>query len=207
MMMCPTGARITRKLTGHVPGVAKALRNPSYKPCGTNTFLRTAPLLTSERPGAKSPVLHRFVGGQFSVEGMIPWSRVRERLERARNYWLATVRPDGQPHVVPVWGVWLDEVLYFDGLPTNRWVRNIAANPAIAVHLESGDDVVIIEGMVEVVTTDEELGARVVAVYAAKYDDPFPEPATRGIFRLRPRTARAWTENWEDATRWHFPER
>ncbi len=164
-------------------------------------------LSTRHEPRASRAFMPPVPSDPESTEGMIPWSRVRERLERAQNYWLATTRPDGRPHVVPVWGAWLDEALYFDGLRTNRWARNIAANPAIAVHLESGDDVVIIEGMVEVVTTDEELGAHIVAVYASKYDDPFPQPATPGIFRLRPRTARAWTENWEDATRWHFPER
>jgi len=171
-------------------------------------------LSTRHKPRASRDILPPVYGVSHSTEGMMPWSRVRERLERAQNYWLATTRPDGRPHVVPVWGAWLDEALYFDGLPTNHWARNLAANPAIAVHLESGDDVVIIEGAVEDLNTDEALGARVVAAYAAKYNEPFPEPTTRGIFRLRPRTARAWTtralrdstENWEDTTRWHFPE-
>ncbi len=73
------------------------------------------------------------------------------------------------------------------------------------MHLESGDDVVIVEGVVEDVTTSPEVGARVVAAWRAKYRRLEPEPDTRGIFRLRPRTVRAWsTSSLEDGTRWRF---
>jgi hypothetical protein len=62
-------------------------------------------------------------------EPLLPWSRVVERLEQAQNYWLATTWPDGRPHVTPLWGVWVDGALYFDGIPTARWARNMAASP------------------------------------------------------------------------------
>ena len=138
---------------------------------------------------------------------MLPWSYAVERLERARNYWLATVRPDGRPHVTPLWGVWVDGALWFDGPPTTRWARNMAANPAVTVHLESGDDVVILEGVAEDVeaVTDADLAARIVAAWDAKYGRLHPEPAIQGIFRLRPRTARAWSSaSLEDGTRFTF---
>ncbi len=128
-----------------------------------------------------------------------------ERLEGARYYWLATARADGRPHVTPVWGVWVDEALYFDGLPTTRWARNLAVNPALSVHLDHGDDVVILEGVVEDLSTDPELGSRIVEAWDTKYRRLHPDPAGRGIFRLRPRTARAWSnELLEDGTRWRF---
>jgi hypothetical protein len=130
-----------------------------------------------------------------------------ERLEQAHNYWLATTRPDGRPHVTPLWGVWVDGALYFDGLPTTRWGRNLTLNPAATVHLESGEDVVIIEGVVEDLVTSAEVGARVVQAWDAKYGQAQPEPAGRGIFRLRPRTARGWsTSSLADGTRWQFDE-
>jgi nitroimidazol reductase NimA-like FMN-containing flavoprotein (pyridoxamine 5'-phosphate oxidase superfamily) len=140
---------------------------------------------------------------------MLPWSHAEERLERAEIYWLATVRPDGRPHVTPIWGVWVGGALYFDGLFNTRWARNIAANPQVAVHLESGVDVVIVEGQVDDLTTDPELGAQVVAAWDAKYGMLHPEPATRGIFRLRPTTARAWSDpsTFADATHWDFSSR
>jgi hypothetical protein len=54
--------------------------------------------------------------------GLLPWSWTVERLAGSRNYWLATVRPDGRPHVRvrPRWAFGLDST-DFTGSPT-RWV-------------------------------------------------------------------------------------
>ncbi|HZU14098.1 MAG TPA: pyridoxamine 5'-phosphate oxidase family protein [Chloroflexota bacterium] len=137
----------------------------------------------------------------------LPWAHAEGRLEAARNYWLATTRPDGRPHVTPVWGVWVDGALYFDGLPTTHWARNLAANPALAVHLDDAEDVVILEGSAEDLTTDKALGDRIVAAWDAKYGRLHPDPAGSGLFRLRPRTARAWSNSsLRDGTRWQFDE-
>ena len=135
---------------------------------------------------------------------LLPWPEVVARLEYAQNYWLATTGPDGRPHVTPIWGVWVDGALYFDGIPTARWARNMAANPAIAVHLESGSEVVVLDGDAEDIelVTDAGLADRIVVTWERKYGGELPKPAERGIFRLRPRTARAWTRFPNDATRW-----
>src|SRR5829696_3476560 len=79
-------------------------------------------------------------------EGLVPWQWAVEQLEVARNYWLATVRADGTPHAMPVWGVWLDGLFYFDTHPQSQKVRNLRAQPRAVVHLESGSEVVILEG-------------------------------------------------------------
>jgi hypothetical protein len=48
-------------------------------------------------------------GVTTSDDGPLDWSHAEERLERARNYWIATTRPDGTPHAAPVWGYgWRD---------------------------------------------------------------------------------------------------
>ena len=39
----------------------------------------------------------------------LPWAWATERLNRARNYWIATTRSDGRPHSRPVWGIWLNK--------------------------------------------------------------------------------------------------
>ncbi|HEY8324245.1 MAG TPA: hypothetical protein VIG77_07110, partial [Ktedonobacterales bacterium] len=78
-----------------------------------------------------------------------------------------------------------------------------------AAHLESGDNVVIVEGLAAEVVTDATLGERIVAAWNAKYGQFAPEPASDGVMRLRPRTARAWTDTAEalaDATRWTWQE-
>jgi nitroimidazol reductase NimA-like FMN-containing flavoprotein (pyridoxamine 5'-phosphate oxidase superfamily) len=145
-----------------------------------------------------------------SDEGLLSWDHVERRLRDARTYWLATTCPDGRPHVAPVWGAWVDGAFYFDGISTSRWARNLAANPAAALHLESGEDVAIIEGTAEdLPTTDAETAARIAAAYIAKYnlspgDRLIPQAATSGIFRLHPRVALGWTDFPADATRWGF---
>lgn len=123
---------------------------------------------------------------------LLTWSSVEDRLERATNYWLATTRPDGRPHVTPIWGVWLEQALYFDGIPTALWARNMAENPAVTLHLESGTDVVILEGTGEDIASvsDPDLAARIVAAWDSKYGRLHPDPVTNGLFRFQPRTAR-----------------
>lgn len=136
-----------------------------------------------------------------SVEGTLPWSHAVERLERSRNFWVATVGPNARPHVVPVWGVLVDGTLYFGGGPDTRWSRNLAANPQVAVHLENGDDVVIVEGVVERITDPHHpLVTRIDDAYEAKYQMRHGTP----FWVLRPRVAFAWSEFPTNATRWRF---
>lgn len=59
---------------------------------------------------------------------------------------MATVRPDGRPHLVPVWYVWHDEKIYIGMQPHSVKAKNLAHNPHLALSLEDGDDVVICEG-------------------------------------------------------------
>src|SRR5215469_16280688 len=92
------------------------------------------------------PRLPRDYGVPETDEGMVAWSWAVDQLTVARNYWFCTTRPDGRPHARPAWAVWVDDSLYFDGSPETRRGRNLAHNPAITVHLESGDQVVVLEG-------------------------------------------------------------
>jgi hypothetical protein len=128
---------------------------------------------------------------------------VVERLEKARNYWIGTVGPDGQPHTRPTWGVWVDDTLYFGGGPNTRWSRNLAANPTVTVHLESADDVVILEGVVGRITdaSDPQV-TRVDDAYEVKYKMRHGIP----LWVLRPKKVLAWSEFPKNTTRWVFEE-
>src|SRR5947207_755961 len=79
----------------------------------------------------------------------LPWSRAVESLIKAHNYWVASTRPDGRPHSMPVWGLWLDGAFMFSTGRSSVKGRNLVANPYVVVHLESGDDVVVLQGVVE----------------------------------------------------------
>lgn len=61
-------------------------------------------------------------------------------------------------------GAWVAGALYFDGIPTARWARNLVANPHAAVHRESGTDVVILDGLVEDLVTGAEVAARIIEI-------------------------------------------
>ncbi len=157
-------------------------------------------------PAAERPSIPAGYGIHRDSDGLIPWSAAVERLTSARNYWVATTRPDGRPHAVPVWGLWLDGAIYFGTDPASRKGRNLAANPEVVIHLESGDEVVILEGAAEQVR-DPALLQRFVDAYDAKYHvRPDVSAGGPGIYRLRPRTAYAWLERDfpQTATRWSF---
>src|SRR5687767_5129140 len=81
-------------------------------------------------------------------KGMLEWGEISQRLAEAQTYWIATVTPDGRPHTIPTWGVWLDNTFYFGGGLQTRHMRNVMQNPAMSVHLESGTDAIIVEGNV-----------------------------------------------------------
>lgn len=151
-------------------------------------------------PQASRPHIPGY-GIPTSVAGTLPWNHLEERMTQARNYWVGTVRPNGQPHVVPVWGVWVEGTLYFGGGPETRWSRNLAAHPQVAVHLESGDDVVILEGAVERISDPADLSVtRIDDAYEAKYQMRHGVP----FWVLRPRLAFAWSKFPDNATRWRF---
>jgi PPOX class probable F420-dependent enzyme len=145
------------------------------------------------------------------AEGLLQWGEVTAQLEQSRNYWVCTTRPDGRPHAAPVWGVWLDGALLFGTGRNSVKGRNLAHNPAVAVHLESGDDAVMLEGRVELVDDPATL-ARFDQAYGAKYGfypvKDAPNPDDPGLFyALRPTVAFAWRERDfpQTATRFRFP--
>lgn len=145
--------------------------------------------------GLKSP--HKFLS----------FAHAEERIAGSRNYWICTARPDGRPHSIPVWGFWLDGALYFGTARSTRKARNLAQNPAISVHLESGDDVVILEGTAaEVDLADRSMLKKLDAASRAKYKMPLMVMPERVVYCVRPRVVLAWTENDfpNNATRWQF---
>jgi len=128
----------------------------------------------------------------------LSWSEVAARLAPARTYWLNTTSPSGAPHAAPVSGAVLGDTLCLYSERRTRKARNLAADPRLVVHLESGDDVVIVLG------TAEDLGnpAQVpdlVAALAAKYTRPADrqylpdaDPDFDVVYAIKPRTAMLW---------------
>ena len=138
--------------------------------------------------------------------GLLPWNWAEERLVASRNYWVSTVRPDGAPHCMPVWGVWLGEDLGFSTGEQTRKGRNLAADPRCVVSTERADEAVIVEGVAA--RADDEAWLREFAeAYERKYDWKVDE-SMGPLYRVRPTVAFAFIEESEhfagSATRWTF---
>ncbi|WP_255170326.1 pyridoxamine 5'-phosphate oxidase family protein [Natrononativus amylolyticus] len=139
-------------------------------------------------------------------EGLLPWSTVADRMRTERTVWVTTTRPDGRPHARPVWGVWLENTFHCGGGDRTRWVRNLASNPAITVHTEDGESVVIIEGVAEKLTDETADEARLERI-DDRYEETYGVRHGTPVFAARPTTVLAWTDYPTDATRWRFDAR
>ena len=143
--------------------------------------------------------------GASDAEALLEWSWAREQLERSRNFWIATTRPDGRPHAMPVWGAFVDDRVVFGTARASRKARNIAERADVVVHAESGDEVVIVEGAA-VETQDRELLRQAADVFEAKYDwrPDLEDFAGTAWFVVEPRVAYAWLERDYVNTRTRF---
>jgi general stress protein 26 len=120
-----------------------------------------------------------------------PWAAARDELERAKAYWLSTVRPDGRPHVTTVAAVWVDGAVHFTTGRSERKAKNLAHNKRCVIttgtNTFEGLDVVV-EGEA-VLVTDEAKLQRLADAYVAKYDQLF-------VFHVR--EGALWIEGSED---------
>jgi hypothetical protein len=129
--------------------------------------------------------------GSASDAELLEWSWALDRLVAAETYWVLAVvdRPGTWPHPRPVWGVWEDGELHLSlGSPVVR--RQAAADPHVTVHLDSGLDVVIIEGVASVEShADTE---RRVGAYDAKYGWDYDVGQYGPFTRVAPFAVMAW---------------
>jgi hypothetical protein len=165
------------------------------------------------QPSRDRVVMPEGYGIPETDDGMLEWAVVEARLVESPQYWMATTRPDGRPHVVPRWGVWLDGGLYYDGAPTTVHARNLRANPACTLHLEHGWEAVVVDGSSAPADPPGlELGARIAEAMAVKYGERgyTPEPdawegeGAGGLVRFTPQKAMAWFDFPHDVTRFRF---
>ena len=139
-----------------------------------------------------------------------PWSWALERLEKSHNYWIATSRSDGQPHLMVVWGVWWQDSLWFSTGSRTRKARNLVENGRCVIGTEKTDEAVILEGTTEAVA-DRGAWKQLIEIYNRKYGGdlgPLLESSGSMIFRVTPQTVFGQDEHAENfaeaVTRWTF---
>ena len=139
------------------------------------------------------------------ARGLKPWSWAEQILRSGHNYWVATARADGRPHVMPVWAVWHDGALWFSTGAASRKAKNLAVRADCSVGVERGTSSVILEGAA-IRLLAAEAPRELAELYAAKYGEGYP--AESPLFRVAPRVAFGFSEandEWREvATRWLF---
>jgi nitroimidazol reductase NimA-like FMN-containing flavoprotein (pyridoxamine 5'-phosphate oxidase superfamily) len=136
---------------------------------------------------------------------LLSWASVSQRLVEAPRYWLATVRPDGRPHVVPTDGLWVGDALWFGGGAGTVHHRNLLHDGAAVAHLEDGERAVVVEGRARPTRPSAEQARELAALSEAKYGYAAPVEAYRAeIWRLPPMRVLAWERFPADATRFRF---
>jgi len=139
----------------------------------------------------------------------LTWDWVATRLTESKHYWVCSVRPNGRPHVVPRWCVFVDGKIYYDGSPETRHAINIGSNPNVTVHLENGWEAVILEGTSNPAgRPSRELGKKLAQAYK-KYKEYGYTPKANswdegGLYVFTPRQCIAWSKFNEDPTKFIF---
>ena len=135
------------------------------------------------------------------------WAGVRTRLEEAKNYWLATNRPDGSPHLVPLDGLWVDDMWFYGGSPDTAHRRAVERDARATMHLPDPFVAVIVEGTVRAADPSPELGQRLADAANTKYADyGYQNDASSyaDALVLVPQRVIAWSSFPKDATRFTF---
>jgi len=163
----------------------------------------------SKSPKASRPHMPGY-GLPSGNKGLLPWTWAEQRLKKSHNYWITTVRPDGSPHTMVVWGLWLEGRFLFSTGSKSRKAKNLARNPNCVVCTEHAHEAVIVEGIAEVAGVASR--RKLLAKYKEKYkfdmssmkDDILA--MTEPVFAVRPRTVFGlWEREFiGKATRWKF---
>ena len=144
-------------------------------------------------------------------KGLLPWKWADDRLKKSHNYWITTVKPDGSPHTMVVWGLWLNGEFLFSTGRQSRKARNLVENRRCVVCTEKASEAVILEGLAEEVA-DVALRREFLALYQHKYTwdmSSFEEDILslkEPIYAVRSMVAFGLDErkSLNAATRWRF---
>ncbi len=139
-------------------------------------------------------------------------SEQEKLLRSARILQVASINPDGRPHLVPMWFDFDDEgKLIFTTYGRSQKVRNLERDPRVTVLAEAGEAYnelrgVSIDASAEVVRYPQ-VTARALAIIGAKYanrprperlaelpaEADLPPPAFKRVtVRIHPERARSW---------------
>jgi hypothetical protein len=137
------------------------------------------------------PSIPASYGFPTSPKGLLDWNWARERLTNSHNYVIVTVRPDGRPHAMGMHGLWHDDAYYFGTSSGTRKAKNLALNPHCALIGEDMNELIIVEGVAELVDLDD-LPQGISNASKKKYGWPLKPHSGGKIYKLLPRVVFAF---------------
>ncbi len=123
----------------------------------------------------------------------ITWEHANDKLARETVYWVSTASPQGRPHSAPVWGIWKQNSFYFETDPNSVKGRNLLNDQRIVVHVQDGNDTVILEGSARMEKNPEKLKQlRKDYMNKYQYTPDWSNEKDQIVFRVEPRIVHAW---------------
>lgn len=120
-----------------------------------------------------------------------PPLNARSRLESREYIWLATVRPDGRPHLVPLWFVYHEGKVYVCIEPTSVKGRNLQQNTQVSLALEDAAHAIIGEG--NAIALPPPWPVTVNVLFQQKYDwDISTDPQYTQLIEITPTKWLVW---------------
>ena len=188
-------AKAVKKVAGKRAGAkAKAKAKAGAKVVKRAPAKREA-VVTAGSGGQQPRVMRPTVPADYHFptgpEGMLDWSWARERLTKSQNYVIVTVRPDSRPHAMGMHGLWWGDAYYFGtGLETRK-AKNLGTNPHCVLVAEDFNELIIVEGMAEIIGYDR-LPAGLSDASKKKYGWPVDPRSGGVVFKLVPRVVFAF---------------
>lgn len=107
------------------------------------------------------------------------------KLENQQNIWFSSVRPDGRPHLAPVWFVWHAGKIYIGTDPKSVKSANVRSNARVSLALEDGTHPLICEGTASVV--EKPWPDSLLAAFFKKYEwDLMKESQYNHVLEITP---------------------
>jgi PPOX class probable F420-dependent enzyme len=133
-------------------------------------------------------------------------AEARRTFRDTRVVHVGSVLPDGAPHVVPLWFVWLEDAVYVSCRRESRVWRNVRRDPRVALQFNRGTTWteqagVLVRGKAEPLPPEESAAKRALSAWFEKYraelagygfaayTEQVKDPA---LIRVRPDRLTAW---------------
>src|SRR6478752_5020630 len=106
---------------------------------------------------------------------LVDWGTVTARLDEGftqapgtggpdrHTCWLATINPDGSPHVTGIDAIWVDDAFWFETGEHSRKGRNVARDPRCTLSIATREFDVVVEGDAHQVTDPPVVAAMAVS--------------------------------------------